>query len=271
MPFTAGKSILLGERKSAYHKLIVVDMGISMKLNETSLTPLYQQLMEDIKFSIENGKYRYDDKIPTEPELSSSYGVSRITVRRAVDELCNEGYLIKKQGKGTFVCKPKLLRKIERSNEVLSFSKACILNGMKPGAKVLDYQISFARLDEQDFFGVDETTKILYIQRVLTADDTPIMLENNFYVYDKFKFLQDEALENTSLFEVLEKHGVFPSKTVKSTLEIVKAEVHHAKDLDVVVGEPLFYMTVYFGDDLGNPIFIGRQYMVGSRYKFNDI
>lgn len=247
------------------------DMRWIMKLNETSLTPLYQQLMEDIKYSIENGKYNYDDKIPTEPELSADYGVSRITVRRAVDELCNEGYLIKKQGKGTFVCKPKLLRKIERSNEVLSFSKACRQNGMKPGARVLDYQISFARLDEQSFFHVDEKTKILYIKRVLTADDTPIMLENNFYVLEKFKFLQDETLENTSLFEVLEKHGLHACKSVKSTLEIVKAESHHARDLDVVIGEPLFYMNVYFGDEADNPVFIGRQYMVGSRYKFNNI
>ena len=242
-----------------------------MKLNETSLTPLYQQLMEDIKYSIENGKYTYDDKIPTEPELSGTYGVSRITVRRAVDELCNEGYLVKKQGKGTFVCKPKLLRKIERSNEVLSFSKACTMNGMTPGARVLDYQVSFARLDEQDFFGVDDKTKILYIKRVLTADDTPIMLENNFYVFDKFKFLQDEVLENASLFEVLERHNIYACESIKSTLEIVKAESHHAKDLDVVVGEPLFYMNVYFGDKEGKPVFIGRQYMVGSRYKFNNI
>lgn len=242
-----------------------------MKLNGTCLTPLYQQLMEDIKYSIENGTYNYDDKIPTEPELSKNYGVSRIMVRRAVDELCNEGYLVKKQGKGTFVCKTKLIQKVECAKEVLSFSKACRQNGMKYGAKVLDYQINFAKPDEQNFFDVGEKTKILYIKRVLTADNIPVVLENNFYLFDKFKFLQEEMLENTSLFEMLDRHGIHACKSLKNTLEIIKDESDYAKDLDVVVGEPLFYTNVYFGDEADTPIFIGRQYMVGSRYKFNNI
>lgn len=79
-----------------------------MRLNEGSLTPLYQQLMEDIKYAIEDGKYQPEEKIPSEPELSELYSVSRITVRRAVDELCAQGYLVKKQGKGTFVGRAKL-------------------------------------------------------------------------------------------------------------------------------------------------------------------
>ena len=65
--------------------------------------PLYQQVKEDIKAAIEQGKYKPKEKIPTEPELSAEYSVSRITVRRAVEELCSEGYLVKMQGRGTFV------------------------------------------------------------------------------------------------------------------------------------------------------------------------
>lgn len=242
-----------------------------MKLNETSLTPLYQQLLEEIKYCIESGKYAYEEKIPTEPELSEKYGVSRITVRRAVDELCTEGYLIKKQGKGTFVCRPKMLRKIARTNEVQGFSEACRVNNMTPGAKVISIQTSIARADEAQFFHIEENAKMLSSQRVRTADGIPIMLENNFFSYEEFAYLENEDLNDVSLFKLLEKHGVEVKETVKSTLEIVKAEVYHAKLLDVAVGEPLFYMNAYFVDTKGKPVFIGRQYMVGSRYVFHDI
>ena len=66
-----------------------------MKLQEDSLTPLYQQLMEEIKRAIETERFQIGEKIPTEPELSEMYSVSRITVRRAVNELCEKGYLVK--------------------------------------------------------------------------------------------------------------------------------------------------------------------------------
>lgn len=74
-----------------------------MKLNAGNEIPLYQQLKEEIKAAIKNGTFPSGTKIPTESELSEKFNVSRITVRRAVQELCQEDYLSKKQGKGTFV------------------------------------------------------------------------------------------------------------------------------------------------------------------------
>ena len=74
-----------------------------MKLDMNAETPLYMQLKEAIKAAIKDGTYPDNEKIPTEIELSEHYKVSRITVRRAVEELCQENYLVKRQGKGTFV------------------------------------------------------------------------------------------------------------------------------------------------------------------------
>jgi GntR family transcriptional regulator len=79
--------------------------------------PLYQQVKEDIKAAIENGRYKPQEKIPAEPELSAEYSVSRITVRRAIEELCSEGYLVKMQGRGTFVSSPRIHRKMFNGNE----------------------------------------------------------------------------------------------------------------------------------------------------------
>lgn len=243
-----------------------------MRLNDESLIPLYQQLVEEIKQAIESGKYKQEERIPTEIELSETYGVSRITVRRAVDELCTEGYLIKKQGKGTYVNRRKLHRKMIRPNDVQSFSEACRFNNMIPSAKVITRQMSKARIAEQKFFGIPEGDKVIYIQRVLSADNIPIMLENNFFPYNRFKFLEDEDLNNISLFKLLkDKYNVDPCSTEKTTVEIVRAELHHAELLNVPIGEPLFYMNAYFLDENGKPIIIGHQYIVGSRYIFHTL
>ena len=70
--------------------------------------PLYQQIYDDIKTLIKKGEYQSGDRIPSDPELSHTYSVSRITVRRAIGDLCTDGYLIKQQGRGTFVGSPRV-------------------------------------------------------------------------------------------------------------------------------------------------------------------
>ena len=92
-----------------------------MSLDKKSQLPLYAQLMKEIKDQIRKGTYKEGDQIPTEGELSAAYQVSRITVRRTIEELCSQGFLVKRQGKGTFVEIPKIYRKIENDNN-MSFS-----------------------------------------------------------------------------------------------------------------------------------------------------
>ena len=75
-------------------------------------SPLFEQIKEDIKSKIQRGIYSPGAKIPTEVELIAEYDVSRITIRRAVEELCKEGYLEKNQGRGTYVKNKKIFRKI---------------------------------------------------------------------------------------------------------------------------------------------------------------
>jgi GntR family transcriptional regulator len=241
-----------------------------MKLNGGSFMPLYQQLIESIKSDIDDGKYQYEQKIPSESDLSRNYSISRITIRRAVDELCNEGYLVKRQGMGTFVNKPKLLRKIIKPDDVQSFSEVCRVNGMVAGARVIEWQITKAQLDEQKFFSMDKDGDLLYIQRVRTADEQPIMLENNFFPYTRFKDLENEPLNKGSLFALLQdKFDTNICDTTRTSLEIVRAKTIHAKLLKVAIGEPLFYMNAYFIDEKGMPTCIGRQFIVGSKFTFN--
>ena len=112
-----------------------------MAINDSAVVPLYQQVKDDIRAAIESGKYKTNEKIPPEPELSAEYSVSRITVRRAVEELCAEGYLVKMQGRGTFVSKPRIHRKFASGRGTASFTETCKEYGMVPGARLLNRQI----------------------------------------------------------------------------------------------------------------------------------
>ena len=108
-------------------------------LDGGSSAPLYQQVLDLLKSDIEQGTYPVDSQIPTELELSKMYGVGRVTVRRAIEELVGEGYLTKRQGRGTFVTATKIIRKVHQKDDVQSFTQACAENGMKAGAPSFIY------------------------------------------------------------------------------------------------------------------------------------
>ena len=237
---------------------------------EVSAVPLYQQVMDDLKGEIARGVYAAGSRIPSEMELAKSYGVGRITVRRAIEELSRAGYLSRQQGRGTFVCAPKLKRKIRQKDDVQSFSDACRVNGMEPGARVISRKILPADSTEAQFFGVPVGTDLICVERVRTADGVPVMLENNIYVYEDNAYLSTAPLSNQSIFEfVRNRTGRTPAFTDPCTLEIACASPEVARLLAVPVGEPLFYMEAFFFDEQRRPFIIGRQRIVGSRYVFD--
>ena len=237
---------------------------------EVSAVPLYQQVMDDLKGEIARGVYASGSRIPSEMELAKSYGVGRITVRRAIEELSRAGYLNRQQGRGTFVCAPKLKRKIRQKDDVQSFSDACRVNGMEPGACVISRKILPADSTEAQFFGVPVGTDLICVERVRTADGVPVMLENNIYVYEDNAYLSTAPLSNQSIFEfVRNRTGRTPAFTDPCTLEIACASPEVARLLAVPVGEPLFYMEAFFFDEQRRPFIIGRQRIVGSRYVFD--
>ena len=105
------------------------------KLDQDSITPLYIQLMESIETEIISQRYSPGDRLPSEKELSSMYSVSIITVRRAVSNLIEKGVLSRRQGKGTFVSKPRFKKDIK---QVSGFSDVCERLGMVSGGKMLE-------------------------------------------------------------------------------------------------------------------------------------
>lgn len=235
--------------------------------------PLYQQVIDIIKNEINSGAYKAGARIPNEFELAESYKVGRVTVRRAIEELVQQGYLTKRQGKGTFVNAPKLKRKIRQKGDVQSFTEGCAANDMVPGARLVSRTVVAATREDAEFFGVEPGCELIVVERVRTADGVPVMLENNAFVLADHPYLQtlaDKDLTDDSIFALVAEHsGRAPLKSDPCTVEIALADAQTAPLLEVPVGEPLFYMEAFFTDADERPLLLGRQKIVGSRYVFD--
>ena len=240
---------------------------------DVSAVPLYQQVMDDLKGEIARGMYAAGSRIPSEMELAKSYGVGRITVRRAIEELSRAGYLNRQQGRGTFVCAPKLKRKIRQKGDVQSFTEGCAANDMVPGARLVSRTVVAATREDASFFGMEPGGGRVGVERVRPGGGVAVMLENNAFVLADHPYLQqiaDEDLADNSIFALVAEHsGRVPLKSDPCTVEIALADAQVAPLLEVPVGEPLFYMEACFTDEDKRPLLLGRQKIVGSRYVFD--
>ena len=102
---------------------------------KNSMIPLYQQLADEIRQEIAGGKLKPGDKIMTEAEFSKAFHVSRITVRKAIDQLVEDECVVRRQGLGTFVAEKKLHRVMK--NQVVSFTEMSELSGSVPSAELV--------------------------------------------------------------------------------------------------------------------------------------
>lgn len=240
-----------------------------MMLDKNSQEPLYAQLMRIIKNNIQSGHYKAGDQVPTEIELSDTYGVSRITVRKAIEELCAQGFLAKRQGKGTFVETPKIYRKIEQDNNI-SFSASCRANGRTPSSHVLSCCFMEAQDWQKEFFHLKNSQTFYHIERILSADDLPIIYEHMFFPVDRFPDFQAQKLENGSMFRLMkEEYHVQESEKGRSIIEVRLASRTTAEHLRMNAGEPVMILTSYIRDHQENPLYISYEIIAGFRYSLS--
>lgn len=233
-----------------------------------SRTPLYRQLMEALRTKIDEGTYASGDRIPSEFELAEHYGVSRITVRRAVMELCHAGYLSKQQGKGTFVCERKVERRILRSDS-MSFAAICTNSGRESDDRVISLERVDPRDDERTFFGIADGESLFCLTKVHTADNVPIAIESSFFPCSGRESLVKEDFEHIALPGVIAQDSVSRlAEEPMTTLEATTATTMQAELLNIAPGDPLFYIHTYLVDEQGKPLCVGRHVIAGSRFMF---
>lgn len=234
-------------------------------MNPNSIVPLYAQIVEQLQHDIKNGFFSKSGRLPTETELSQQYGVSRITVRRAVDELVTLGLVEKKQGKGTFICTPKLTRQL---GGPMSFTEMCRANGLSASAQILDAKICMAdTVYVRESLSVTEKDPIVRIRRLRYAGDKPLVLEDNFFPLE-YAYLLSIDLENDSIYRYLQEEKGIELRRTTMHLRIVRADTKLAKLLQVPRNAPQLEMRGRVVRADGQTVHTSYQIGYGENFEF---
>lgn len=227
---------------------------------------LYLQVMKKIKQEIISKKYPVDSKLPSEIELMKKFNVSRVTLRKAIEGLVNDGIVEKVQGVGSFVRKPKKVRRIIRSSAVESFSEIALKEGFKPSTIVIEVKEVevTGRLKE-----LLESKRALFIKRLRLLDKDPIMLENNYFPLPRFKKLKNNDLTQSLYNLFREQFKIEKLISNNTTINIDLASKNEATLLKKSIGYPLFVLKTVVNDENNEVVQVGKQFIVSDRYEFH--
>lgn len=233
-------------------------------INKHSPLPIYYQLEQGIKEMIEKGQLQPGEMIPSERELAETYDISRMTVRQAINNLVNDGYLVRKRGKGTFVAATKIEQPLKG---LTSFSEDMRARGMVPGAEVLDFLIVPASTALSQLLDVREGADVYEIRRIRLADGLPMALETSYIPCSIVPNLTREIVSG-SVYEFIEKNAGLSIRSAVQVLEASVARKMEAELLQIKEGAPVLLLQRRSYLDDGRPLEVVKSVYRGDRYKF---
>ncbi len=234
---------------------------------ENSRIPLYQQIYDLLREKIDTGVFLPKTQIPTEAELSQEYEVSSITVKQAIQKLVAEGLLYRKQGKGTFVCSPRVNRKL---NRLISFNAEMLQKGMVPSTKVLDVHEAVPRKSVAEALQLPGDSRTIVVKRLRMADDEPLAIQTSHIPQWLCPTLVDkrDALGGSLYGLLLEEYGLVTSSGRESYSAVIISGPD-ARLLEVPDGSPAFAVQrLAFLPD-GRPVEFVHSVLRGDRYSLD--
>ncbi len=229
-------------------------------LDEQARAPLYQQLHRALRKAIEDRRLASDSALPPERDIATDFGVSRITVRKALDALASEGLVRREQGAGTFVAS-----RVEKSFSMLSsFSEDMESRGRTVRSTWLRRSAGTVTPEESMVLGLSPGSAVLRFHRIRYADDVPMALE---YTSIPRIFLGSERVVDTSLYAALEKADCRPVRALQR-LRAVLFTTEQAELLGIEAGAPglLIERRGFLAD--GQAVEFTRSYYRGDSYDF---
>ncbi|HFZ4646660.1 TPA: GntR family transcriptional regulator, partial [Enterococcus faecalis] len=205
------------------------------KLESNKKAPLYQQLYDAILNKVRSGEYQVGEKIPSEEQLMTIYGVSRVTVRNAIKQLVDENILIKRHGKGTFVSMPSYVESMTAGG---SFTESGLKMNRKPTTKIISICLKKATGHVAEVLGVEKATEVIVIERLRSLDNMPAIFEIDYFRKED-QFMLDLELTDTSLLDILRQYRGVIASYFDNIIEIALADEKLAEALAISEEEAL--------------------------------
>ncbi|MBE3593034.1 MAG: GntR family transcriptional regulator [Thermoanaerobacter sp.] len=227
--------------------------------------PIYHQIKQIIREKILTNELKPDDRIPSEIEMAKLYGVSRMTVRNALNELVMEGYLYRVPGKGTFVARPR----IERSFALLTgFMEDMRQKGLRPSSKLLSLKQIIPDSVLRKRLKLLPNEKVFEIVRLRYANEEPIVIQASYIPVFFCPGIESENLEISSLYDILEAKYQLVLDHAQQRLEATVADEKKAQLLGIKIGAPLLYIYRLSFLANGTPVEFVESWYRSDRYAF---
>ena len=224
----------------------------------------YQRVQDSLAEEIARGRRSPGSRLPPERALAEHFGVSRVTLRRALGELERIGVVTRRPG--GWEVTPAAIG--EPPNALMSFSEMAASRGLTPGARVLDRHVRPATIDEADALGLAPGAPLFELERLRSMDGVPILVDRTRIPLSLAPGLDREELLEGSLYGVLEqRYGIRPARA-HFTVEAIAADERRAALLGLDPGGPLLRCQQQTEDETGRPIELCEMVYRGDRYRF---
>ncbi|MEJ1160180.1 GntR family transcriptional regulator [Prosthecomicrobium sp. N25] len=231
-----------------------------ISVDARSPTPLYLQLAESLRGMISDGAVRVGEALPSERELSALTGISRVTVRKAIDTLLREGLLSRRPGSGTYVS-----TRIEQPASLLAgFTADMRTRGSRPGSVWIEKVVGPPTPEEAMMLAVGPGAPVVRLARVRTADDEPLAIERAVVPAALLPGVEEIG---ESLYEALGRRGNRPVRGLQR-LQSSLATSAEAQLLNVPVGAAILRIERRSFLASGAPVEFTRSAYRGDRYDF---
>jgi GntR family transcriptional regulator len=198
---------------------------------------LYSRVETVIADKITDGDLKVGDQLPTEDSLIVRFGVSRITVRRAIQNLVSRGLVEIRRGRGTFVAAPKIMQDL---TELSGFVEDMHALGRKPTARVIGKEVVTAGATVANQLALTRGERVVRIRRVRLADGVPLSFDETYLPLEIGKKIITNNLRLEPIFSLLERKYDVPLIEAEYKLDAVAAESEVAAALRVKQGSPIF-------------------------------
>lgn len=238
-------------------------------VDSASSTPLYKQVIQYLNSAIDQHQLKPGDRLPSENELIKVFKISRVTVRRAIQELAHQEKIISVPGKGSFVIQPK----IEPLSALTSFSENMRAQGYEPSYKeaLVNFISPTKRIQAQ--LKVSEKGRVLHIHRMMLADGIPMAIQN-VYLPERIyginpALFTPKILNQISLYKMIELELGVTLFRADEWVEASKASQEEANLLNIKKDDSILIIErVTYSSTEPNPIEYVQQLYTADRYRY---